>query len=61
MRRIILAFFMQTSLSPPRTDSVYLIDYANGGYADNAKPYALEIFLLPSGLRDALALVTFGF
>ena len=35
-------FFMQTSLSP-RTYAVYLMDYADGDYADNAKPYALEI------------------
>ena len=49
---------MQPSLSPPWTYAVYLIDYPNGGYADNAKPYTLEIFLLPSGLRDALALIS---
>ena len=52
---------MQTSLSPPWTYAVYLIDYPDGSYADSTEPYTLEIFLLPSGLRDALALVTFGF
>ena len=52
---------MQPSLSPPRTYAVYLIDYPDGSYADNAEPYAFEILLLPCGLRDTLALVTFGF
>ena len=52
---------MQPSLSPPRTYAVYLIDYPDGSYADNAEPYPLKILLLPCGLRDALALVTFGF
>ena len=52
---------MQTTLSPPWTYAVYLIDYADGSYADNTKPYALEIFLLPCGLSDTLTLVTFGF
>ena len=48
---------MQTSLSPPWTDAVYLKDYPDGGYADNAKPYAFEIFLLPCGLCDAITLI----
>lgn len=48
---------MQTSLSPPWTYAVYLIDYADGSYADNAKPYALEILLLPRRLCDTLALI----
>lgn len=51
---------MQPSLSPPWTDSVYLKDYANGGYADNSEPYTLEILLLPCGLRDTLALIPLG-
>ena len=33
---------MQPSLSPPRTYAVYLIDYPDGSYADNAKPYPLK-------------------
>ena len=52
---------MQPSLSPPRTYAVYLIDYPDGGYADNPKPYALEIFLLPCGLCDTLALIPLSF
>ena len=49
---------MQTSLSPPWTNSVYLKGYPDGGYAYNAEPYALEIFLLPCGLCDTLALIS---
>ena len=33
---------MQTSLSPSGTYAVYLIDYPDGSYADNAKPYPLK-------------------
>ena len=48
---------MQTSLSPPWSYAVYLKGYPDGGYAYNAEPYALEIFLLPCGLRDTLAFI----
>ena len=51
---------MQTSLSPSRTYAVYLKDYPDGGYTDSTEPYAFEILLLPCGLCDTLALVTFG-
>ena len=51
---------MQPSLSPPWTDSVYLKDYTYGSYADNTEPYALEVFLLPCGLCDTLALIPLG-
>ena len=49
---------MQPSLSPPWTYAVYLIDYPDGSYADNAKPYPLKIFLLPCGLCDAFAFIS---
>ena len=48
---------MQPSLSPPWTYAVYLKDYPYGSYTDNAEPDALEIFLLPCGMRDALAFI----
>ena len=51
---------MRTSLSPPWTYAVYLIDYPDGSYADSTEPYTLEILLLPCGLRDTLALIPLG-